>query len=81
MYIYYKGTEIKMISDKKLKSDKLDYISKTLSKTEKEKLFNNKNRRQVVDKKLTITEPIIEPTLEDRVKTLESELISIKEIK
>ena len=81
MYIYYKGTEVKMISDKKLESDKLDYISKTLSKTEKEKLFNNKNRRQVVDKKLTITEPIIEPTLEDRVKTLESELISIKEIK
>ena len=50
-YIYYKGTEIKMISDNKIEAKGLNYISKTLSKIDKEKLFDNKNRRQVINSK------------------------------
>ena len=75
MYIYYdKFDNIKMISEGKIKADNFKYIKKTLSKTEKEKLLDNKNKRQVVNGKLVITKPISEESLEDRIKILEDKL-------
>ena len=75
MYIYYdKFDNIKMISEGKIKADNFKYIKKTLSKTEKEKLLDNKNKRQVVNGKLVITKPISEESLEDRIKILEKKL-------
>jgi len=79
-YIYYKGTEIKMISDNKIEAKGLNYISKTLSKIDKEKLFDNKNRRQVINSKLVITEPIEEESLNDRVKILEDKIKTYENI-
>ena len=78
-YIYYKGEEIKMVSEKKLKkADNLSYIKKKLTDEEKVKIFDNKNKRKVIEEKLIITEPVVEESLEDRIKVIED---SIKEAK
>ena len=80
MYIYYdkETLEVRIFGDNKLEAKGLNYISKTLSKAEKEKFFDNKNRRQVINGKLVITEPVVEESLEDRIKVIED---SIKEAK